>query len=237
MHPLSEIRIRASLYPRTRSPHQYQPQHQRTSRPESQQVEKPESWRAHHQHRAGCHPPVMVIAQCNDCTLQSLHIAIPRTPPARWQHHRQETKPCNALPSASGLPRQLPDKSESQQIDKSEIRKVGKRPHPTTPLHPFLLTSATHPPVHYPHPPRSRPPSCLAGRPPPAGPSPLARFHALSSRGDPHQHQPQHQRVNKPRSRKAGKLATTPPTPYSPPPDPPSAAKRPTVAPLALPAG
>ena len=54
------------------------------------------------------------------------------TPPTRWRHHRQETKPCNALPSASGLPRQLPDKPTSRKANKSTSWQVGKRPRTST---------------------------------------------------------------------------------------------------------
>ena len=173
-----------------------------------------------------------MTALCNHCISQSP--APPRplaAPPAGDQTLQRTTQRLRLAPPTS---RQV-GKPTNRQVGNPESWQAPPPHNTSSPLPPHLC----HPPTGTlsTPPPRSRPPSCLAGRPPPAGPSPLARFHALSSRGDPHQHQPQHQRVNKPRSRKAGKLATTPPTPYSPPPDPPSAAKRPTVAPLALPAG
>ena len=115
MHPLSEIRIRASLYP----PAHTQPPPSGTT-PTSREAGKSESQRAHHQHRAGCHPPVMVIAQCNDCTLQSLHNAVTRTPhplaapPAGDQTLQRTTQRLRLAPPTS---RQA-NKSKNQQIDK-----------------------------------------------------------------------------------------------------------------------
>ena len=173
----------------------------------------------------------MVIAQCNNCTLQSLHNAVTRThPPTRWRHHRQETKPSNALPSASGLPRQLPDKSESQQIDKSESRKAGKLASAPTSQHlftppalatsprllacnhpmgetPAVLTrcnvvSSSHPPSPYP-----------AGRPPPARPVLTASFPCTQQQGrlpPAPATTPKNQEVGKLESWKVGKLASAP---------------------------
>lgn len=83
MHPLSEIRIRASLYPHTRSPHQRQPQRQQVEKLESRKVGKLVSIPST---RAGCHPPVMVMAQCNNCTLQSLPLLF-FSLPRRVNHH------------------------------------------------------------------------------------------------------------------------------------------------------
>lgn len=56
---------------------------QQANKPTSREAGKPESWRVHHQYRAGCRPPVMVIAQCSHCILPSLHNAITPPPPVR----------------------------------------------------------------------------------------------------------------------------------------------------------
>lgn len=67
MHPLSEIRIRASLYPPPRSPH-----HQ----PQRQQTKKPESWKVG---KSASTPPVpcrLPPAGNGYGAMQSLHSAI-----------------------------------------------------------------------------------------------------------------------------------------------------------------
>lgn len=61
---------------------------QQANKPTSREAGKPESWRVHHQYRAGCRPPVMVIAQCSHCILPSLHNAITPPPPRTPALHR-----------------------------------------------------------------------------------------------------------------------------------------------------
>ena len=101
-------------------------------KPESRQIDKPESWQPHHLPRT-CHHLILraparrahlllphLIALCNDCTMQSQHSVIAPPYPLPLP-----ATPCStASPLRSHLPR--PSAPSRRLSDKSTSRQVGK---------------------------------------------------------------------------------------------------------------
>lgn len=140
-----------------------------------------ESWRAHHQHRAGCHPPLIVIAQCNDCTLQSLPLLF-FSLPRRVNHHTSASlhpPPSTPAPATHNPPGERPPAR----------RNAPKTSHPgsTAFLHPqpVVVTALCN--------------HCIMQSPP------CSTSSSLTRRSHPTTTTPKNQQAKKPASREAGK--------------------------------
>ena len=198
-------------------------------KPESRQIDKPESWQPHHLPRT-CHHLILraparrahLLPPQPDSTLQSLHNAVTalcNRPPVSSPSPRHPLQ--HRFTAALAPPAPLrPIPPTFRQIDKPTSWQVGKRPR---------LARLTPPPCS--------PSSCSRARlliHPALAPLPAAR-RVLLPRGKPRNRRallnlrpvpPTSQQIDKSESRKADKLASTPP---------PIAAKRPNPIPLSYP--
>lgn len=211
-----------------------------TNKPISREVGKPESREAGKSAsipptRAGCHSPVMVIAQCNDCTLQSLpplFFSLPR----RVNHH---TSASLHPPPTRGAPAHRNAAKTSPRIYHLPPPTAGSRDSEMQSLH-NAITTLQHLFLSYPalisthHCPRSSPPYRSQFITPPAPPPPPCPALATSLPCTQQRERPppaptttpKNQQVGKPISREAGKpeswkvgkLVSAPPVPCRLPP-------------------
>ena len=98
------------------------PTSRQANKSKNQQIDKLASWRAHHQHRAGCarHLQGLTIYPCRPCRAPPPHT---RSPHQHQPQHQRTSKPRN---------RQV-EKPESRKVGKLESWKVGERPTPDLP--------------------------------------------------------------------------------------------------------